>query len=432
MACTWEKGKLISGAFAQNFISSRDSEWFFDTFGRSIFSNLKRLRLCELRLYEENRTFVQKLKWFDQLIELDLFSFATPVTEFELSLPMLTSIRLEYVKGIKTLALDAPKLQKARLVECDHLLLVIFHGESVERLLSDDWQYTAVKNLKNLRYLYIKCPAVDSLFLSDLNQLKEIHLIHFYEPELVEKLFEQKRQLHRTDLKIYFRGLLLDGPDDPAIHSLDPLLTTDTLVQLAENPSRLADEIPFYNSLYYSAIERVAPEAVIDLVSRFSKFYFITVDRPIEDIERFLNLLKNSDTIYGLNFICDQPQELFDRLPEYSTLQLLAISRTSRFGLPDLKFLSRLEHLIQLELPLGSVDTELIRKIFEDLPTLFDVQFGSNRRSIRIGNHDKWIHPRPFKVKFGYRGKWTEGLDLEAAIQFLVENAPQKINLRLQ
>ena len=50
----WGKRRLVSGAFAQNFISSTRFASFFSTFGPSILSNLKRLRLCFVRLNEED------------------------------------------------------------------------------------------------------------------------------------------------------------------------------------------------------------------------------------------------------------------------------------------------------------------------------------------------------------------------------------------
>ena len=44
----FEKGKWISGVFEKNFIRSPKFK-FFSTFCQSIFSNLKHLRLCDLR-----------------------------------------------------------------------------------------------------------------------------------------------------------------------------------------------------------------------------------------------------------------------------------------------------------------------------------------------------------------------------------------------
>ena len=56
------KSRLVSGAFARNFISSTRFASFFNTFGQTILSNLKHLRLCDLHLGEENeKAFFQVL-----------------------------------------------------------------------------------------------------------------------------------------------------------------------------------------------------------------------------------------------------------------------------------------------------------------------------------------------------------------------------------
>ena len=55
----------------------------------------------------------------------------------------------------------------------------------------------------------------------------------------------------------------------------------------------------------------------IDLVNRFSDLNEIFINKPIDDIERFLNFLKSSGNIVALQFSQCQPQELFDRLPDY-------------------------------------------------------------------------------------------------------------------
>ena len=159
------------------------------------------LRLCHLDLDGvSGTTFAQTLNSFGQLEELDLFSFgllANTETEFELNLPMLNSIHLERVHVIQTLTLDAPRLQKVKLEDSSPLSLVIVHGESVERLLTDRLKRTAVKNLKNLKYLHIGYSDIDSTLLSDLQQLKAIHLD---DEDGVYELFEQKQRYDRTDL----------------------------------------------------------------------------------------------------------------------------------------------------------------------------------------------------------------------------------------
>lgn len=67
------KNRWVRGAFAQNFISSPNFESFFQTFGQSLISSLKHLRLCKTDFRAEKVTIlVQTLNSFKQLEELSL------------------------------------------------------------------------------------------------------------------------------------------------------------------------------------------------------------------------------------------------------------------------------------------------------------------------------------------------------------------------
>ena len=415
---------LINGIFVQNFIFSTKFASFFNAFGPSILSNLRRLRICDLKLDNLNAAvFAQTLNSFGQLTELGLFNFCPKrVTELELNLPILTSLQIKRVNNIQ-LTLDAPRLRKVRTVNCNLLNLVIVHGESVERLLTDRFGYTEVKNLKNLQHIYSRDSSpIDSTLLSGLDQLKEIHTMN---SQQIANLFEQKQRYGRTDLKIYLCGLYLNGPDDPIVHSLHPYFAKDTFVQLAENPSRLADEIPFLFCLKYSEIKRADPEVEIDFVSRFTNFSHLIVE-PVEDIERFLGLLNKFPNIVNLTFRGAQPRDLFDRLPEHSAVQTLTIPESALSGL---EFLRRLEHLHHLHVG-GSLDAEQIRNFFE-LPFLLLFSFGYNNELARIEviRDSGCTYPRGYEVSWG--SKRAEVPDLEAAIQFIFGTAPQE-NAQLQ
>ena len=281
------KSRWVSGALAWNFIGSPRFEWFFNTFGQSILSNLKHLHLCKLSPKVENRSaLAETLNSFGKLEKLDIISFSLHAgsklkREFALNLPMLHSIHLEDLYGIQRLTLDAPRLQKVK--HRDDLRLDIVHGESVEKLITDCLEHIPVKNLKNLKYLYGSVyPLTCSKLLFTLHQLKEIHL---YESYAVSRVFRQKQRYGRTNLKIYFRGLLLNGPDDLAIGSLSAVFDEEAFGCLAENPSRLADEIPFYMRLSYAEIERVAPGLAVDVVNRFTDLGRIYVNEPIRSIQ---------------------------------------------------------------------------------------------------------------------------------------------------
>ena len=412
------RGKIrwVSGPFAENFVSTTRFTSFFDTFGRTILSSLKHLRLCDLNLTEGDPTaFARTLNSLDQLQKLDIIRAELNLQDvLNLNLPMLTSLQLEDVHGIGMLTLEAPRLQQVKILGDYRTILrmEIVHGESVERLFVDGWGYTDMKKLKNLQFLYAAyLPGLDPTFLSSLQHLKEIHTNH---PRDVSQLFEQKQRLGRVDLKIYLYGLLLNGPHDPARNvlrnSLPSYLAPEAFVCLAENPSRLADEILFYRTFYYSEIEAVAPSLDADLLKRFTDWDHVAANDPVRDTQRFLDLLKNWENISKLSFSCDQPQDLFDRLPEHCAIQDLTLYCPPS----DLAFLFRLKHLIRLHVG-GSIrwPIETVRRAFDELPALscFTFRYGQKRASIRIGQS------KQFKACFG--SGWMTFIDLNAAIEFI-------------
>ena len=412
----WAKKRLIRGVFVQNFISSSRIDRFFATHASTILSDLKHLRLCNLNFNEETMRAVQMLNSLGRLEELDIFRFdlhSNPKIVIDLKLPMLRSVHLKDVLGVEKLILDSPGLQRVELWDSASLELV--HGESVERLLLYQLEYAAVKNLKNLKELHIRWfSEFDSTLLSSLKQLKELHL-HGGDLSLYSQLFEQKRRYNRTDLKIYRFGCLLDGPEDPLVTRFQNYDDEALLVYLAENPTRLVDEIPLCWYLPYSAIEHVALGPAVSLLKRFTDLNTITADEHVQDTERFLDLLNSLDNIVMLVFTSDQPQELFERLPEHCAIQELYIQCKPS----DLLFLCRLKHLIQLDL-VFSIDLELIRKILEQLPFL---------TSFRSFYRNKWLkidHHKRFQV-FNEDEEEKEFVDLDATIRFVEKRGKETV-----
>ena len=403
-----DKSRWVSGAFDQNFISSTRFTSFFNTFGSTILSGLKRLRLCDVRLSEDGTALIETINSFDQLKTLDIIRFncssaADPEGQFQLNLPMLNSIQLEEVYGTGQLTVNAPRLKEVRLEKCPKVSFV--HVESVEKLIASKSTQTAIEQLKNLKYLHVKNPSATSL--SDLDQLKEYHLGF---RDTLDELFEQKRQHARADLKIYLCGCLLSGPGDSP--ELSPYDYYSNFLHLAANPSKLADEIRVQDFLHYPAIERVTPELATNIFKRFIDLKLLMVNEAVQDVQRFLNFLK-SFNIVELQFYGDHPQELFDRLPEYATaVQWMVIESQ----VSNLDFLSGLKNLIHLHL-LFSIDAESF--IPDDLMPLFELeflslfQFKNNDRQLRI----EWDCQR--RVRLSVNGQYTF-TDLNTGLQYLM------------
>ena len=406
------KGRWVSGAFAQNFISSSRFKSFFNTFGSTIFSNLKHLRICDLALNEASKSFVSILNMFGRLEELDIILFvlissaSAPDEEVELNLPMLASIHLERVERIDQLTLDTPRLKRVKLLACSPLLrLKLVHVDSVEWLATDVMTHVEMKYLKSLKYLYNELfSKIDSTFLSGLKQLKEVHTLNRVS---ISKLFAQKRRYACTNLKIFFHGFLLNGPDDPFLLFRN---FEDTLVYLIKNPSRLADEIPIRFDLPYAAPEGVVPGSEINIFSRFTDLKMISANSriPVQDVQRFLDLLKNVPNIVQLEFSGDHPQDLFDRLPEHSAVQYLFIE----CPVSDFRFLYRLEHLVDLQY-CHQITTEIVRKAFEKLPFLRVLQFQHHNQKANIVKRS----PKRWTVSIG--DEMRRVADLNAVIQLV-------------
>ena len=432
--------RWASGAYAQNFISSSRPGRFFNTFGPTILSSLKHLRLCDVNLNAADReTFAPALQSLGQLEELDLIQFSMldgifETIDFKLNLPTITSIQLIDLKGINKLSLDAPRLWRVKLADCSDSLrlansplrLNLVHGESVKRLFIDDMQLTAVQELSNLEYLYCTYSSgFDSTFLSDLQLLKEIHLNPLEEDGLedleglegledleissVRELFDQKQRDGRADLKIHLWGLLLDRPDDAATiprPRRSRCMASDTFAYLAANSSRLADELPFFDSLDYEGIERVAPESEFEFLNKLTDLRSVWIREPVLKIERFLGFLEKFDCINELGFRGDVSQELLDKLPEKCVIQKLMFSSAPS----DFRFLSRLGSLAQMHVG-DSIDADSIRRAFEELEFFDFLSIGEDREGILVSKIDN----SQFRVFMN--GKYTVLTNMDALIQ---------------
>ena len=436
----YENRRWISGAFAKNFISSPRLISFLTTFAPTILSDLKHLRLCTVSLNTKNMpAFIQTLNSLVLLEKLDIISLdyttILPIAlnlkiDFKLNLPMLQSILVKNVYGIEKLTLDTPRLKKIKEVNFPEIRQVktpsldIVHAESVERLASrvlDQFEKcTPMKSLKNLLYLNVGgYYEIGPTFLSDLEHLKELHLTNINYWDQVSNLFEQKRRYGRTNLKIYRYGYLLDDPEDPSVIRVNNFYFKEAFLHLAEHPTRLADEIPFCQTISYESIEALAPEVAANLLSLFTDLCHIRVDRPVADLQHFLNLLKIHD-FTRLKFVHDHPPELFERLHEYCAVQNLDIVNAH----PDLRFVFKLKDLILLDLNCP-IDLEFFFQCWKSLPYLSKFYFKFTDQRIRIRfDHSFRTHLNPFKVSVsrwqdGRDPKGIEAPDPNAVIQFI-------------
>ena len=338
------------------------------------------------------------------------------VAEFSLNLPMLDSLHIEELSAISHLKLDAPKLQKVELRNrFSNLVVELVYVESVETLIILNMDNLAVKRLKNLKYFYVgHYDRIGSTFLAGLEQLKEIHLSYRFK---VRRLFEQKQRYHRTDLKIYLRGLLLSGPDDgePDIFTGEfDAVTFRSLTEYASRrDSRLVD-IPHFRELSYEVIKPVAGTETA-VLKRFTSLFRLDVPEPVEDVEHFLALLKNFNNIVELEFAGIQPQSLFDRLPDHCNVQRLTVWERH-----EPSFSLRLKHLNYIFLRF-SIDAETIRKALEELPFISDFECFYNGSKVRVR-----IEQAPKRYHLLVAGEAICLANLNSAIEFILNPTPSK------
>ena len=424
-----KKHRWISGAFAQNFIVSIRFESFFKTFGRSILSHLRHLRLYDPDLHAGSpAAFTDALESFVQLEELDLIGkwilgrdYKRRQLKLNLNLRLLKSVQIDQVLGIEKVTLDAPVLKKVKIGGLrSRLFLDLVHGESVESLLIDRMSYLKVESLKNLKTIYIGPYAeIDFPLLFSLEQLKIIHLTGYYD---FGELFDLKQRHGRVDLQFYRLGYLLSGPDDPMIESYFDDIHGPSFRYLAENPSRMADPMPFWSAVSYKVIEHMDPQLQANIFSQLTDLDCLVLDWPVQDIDRFLSFLQNFSRIETLEILCDQPQALFDRLPEHSCLQKLNIL----VMLSDFKFLVRLKSLVDFNLSVP-IDIEFIRMVLEELPFLEHFVFKYPKALFQIGIPIET--PKRFEVYFDGRKKMINTRDLNTVIQFIEQNMSREVNV---
>ena len=401
------KSRRVRSEFAGNLIASTRFDSFLAIFRPTVLSNLRHLRIydiCRLRLVSNEMSpkknglsvLAQTLSSFRQLQKVEFIGTMDSQfyggrkcreNELKLKLPMCTTIHFENLLGIEKVAVEAPTLRKIKLVNSDRskeVELSLVHGESVERLATDGLVRLHINDLRNLRYVHIfRSSESDLMSVSRLEQFEELEELHLHKGNQVlhlERLLQQK-----PNLRVYRFDYLLNGSRDPLAARFE-VYDQELLVYLAEQPARLVNEIPFCESLPYEAIERVAPESTINLLNRFTDLREITVNSPVQDIQRFLDLLKSLRIIVRLEFAGAQPQELFDQLPEHLAAPELVI----RGDPSNLRFLLKLKHLTVLNVPC-LMDFEFILSLLKDLRNLSELKFNYLNKKVEIYYQQKFL-----------------------------------------
>ena len=388
-------------------------------------ATIEHIRICQM---SPNDQQISGLHLFSNIKKLEIWDCTiNSISEVNLNFPLLVTVRLQEVRGIEKLNLNASKLLNIWVVSCDRLKVFLVNGDSIKTVVTTVLQTVEMEKIKNLKYLYLYGGQMDPSFLSGRDKMKEVHL---GDESLVSNLFKQKKQ-DRPNLKIYLYGCLLNGTDDPIVscESLEDGLNHYPCQ--AEHLIRLADNIPFLFELNYSAMARIVCGLEISVFSRFSCLSKVIVDQPIREsneVERVLKFLKNLPSIYELEFV-DQsdesldwqesgfprdltdwwPQELFDRLPDHCAVQDLTIGgKVSNFN-----FLSRMIDLIELDVD-ASIGERVISDVLNNCAYLSTFKFRFAAYIVKIS-----IASRRFTVSV--EGESRTFTQVEPVINFIVE-----------
>ena len=102
----------------------------------------------------------------------------------------------------------------------------------------------------------------------------------------------------------------------------------------------------------------------------------ITLTGRVENVEQFLDFLRNRPNVRVLNFRHSQPQDLFNQLAAHcssSKIQTLLFDDYDFNEFLDLTFLFKFEYLTKLWIKW--IDANFILKLFEELKFLRNIKF---------------------------------------------------------
>lgn len=184
---------------------------------------LKSLKIGNYALYQDLDEFIDFLNATTiRLVHLEIvgISLKQPAT---LSLALLEVLFIDWPEGKSTrITVTAPKLRVLSYFGTYGSLsaLTVTHPKSIEHLELFDRADESIRQFENVETLRIFLPRfIDPKLLAANANLKTIFLLGqnewdllYYDQtrEIVEGLFEQKRQTARDDLKIHFFDQLLD------------------------------------------------------------------------------------------------------------------------------------------------------------------------------------------------------------------------------
>lgn len=309
---------------------------------QTMLSNLKYLRLDyevwdnQLKKMKVLNFDPNELNRFRQLVQLDIEHYeAGPL---QLKLPNIEILSMNWYHNKNPVSVDCPKLRIlgfCELSENDQLRV-----KNIDRVRVLDSPILGAKlaRFKNLEVL--RCTEYDQGFLdrSTLLNLRKLKVIYSgigfgnydignFKNDVLQRLKEfmrQKRILNRTDLKVYFAGLLLIDEDladidfGLEVREGRDFISPEQLYM--KHYHRLQDQLDFVVNVDYSRLFSLVDVLPEDYFRRFLNLKGVKAFCPLNE-QHFLVFLKQ---IYSLEWFSiynsDLSQAFFDCLPEFCSL----------------------------------------------------------------------------------------------------------------
>ena len=273
---------------------------------------------------------LETLNSLDQLVHLEIIdSYIDSITDKDvLSLPMLEIFNYEDSECNEYIIIDSTKLQRLRLY-CPHLFdnnIKIVHPESITYIeFYFYYSYTdLLSSCINLQHLY--CHSIDSGDLEEFNLIKnlsKLKSIHLNASREAFASLAKEKKCFNKDLKIYFRSLefdepdelpdeLRDGPDESDCAEDRDCLDENLIPYYVEYYSRLADQCLFVKIVNYNHLERYFNQIPENFMKRFVDLKEFIVTRDVDNLDQLIRVLGECKTIRNLKLHSSLGQHFFD------------------------------------------------------------------------------------------------------------------------
>lgn len=292
------------------------------------------------------------------------------------------------------LVLVTPKLEKLKLARCVSISLT--HPDTIQHLEVGDYVGTIgdiAHLLTNVQYLKVDhLQDVDGSDSGDyLMQYPKLHtlVVNTYDcvtnyiMDHLRQLVELKRQLKRTDVRIYFQ--LIELVD---VAQIDEWESTRSIFEiLMNNYSSLRDCVATgpYVVNYNELMKLVDGSLPNDFFQKFRNLRYVHVERKVSSQEDFLQFLKRLEylkVLYVWDDIFDQ--SFFDGLHEISGLTVLRLESTSS-SIVSYDFLLELKLLAEFRTYHHAPELfDLSLALFKKLKYFEKIEFASGRELIMI------------------------------------------------